>query len=196
MQERQVTIGDESFKLDQPFLVLATQNPVEQEGTYPLPEAQVDRFMLKIKVGYPTKEDELEVMNKVAYGVSETIEPVLQPEDIFAIREVIDKIHVDEKINKYIVDLIFATRYPQQYGIDDLEGLVEYGASPRASIYLNKLARVYAFLQGRGYVIPNDIKSIGMDVLRHRVLVTFEAEAEEKTSEDIVERIFDSVKVP
>ena len=133
-------------------------------------------------------------MNKVAYGVSETIEPVLQPEDIFAIREVIDKIHVDEKINKYIVDLIFATRYPQQYGIDDLEGLVEYGASPRASIYLNKLARVYAFLQGRGYVIPNDIKSIGMDVLRHRVLVTFEAEAEEKTSEDIVERIFDSVR--
>ncbi|MEE2924844.1 MAG: AAA family ATPase [bacterium] len=196
MQERQVTIGDESFKLDQPFLVLATQNPVEQEGTYPLPEAQVDRFMLKIKVGYPTKEDELEVMNKVAYGVSESIEPVLHAEDIFAMREVIDKIHVDEKINKYIIDLIFATRYPHQYGIEDLDGLIEYGASPRASIYLNKLARVYAFLQGRGYVIPNDIKSIGMDVLRHRVLVTFEAEAEEKSSEDIVERIFDSVKVP
>ncbi len=196
MQERQVTIGDESFKLDQPFLVLATQNPVEQEGTYPLPEAQVDRFMLKIKVGYPSKEEELEVMNKVAYGTSQSIDPVLHAEDIFAMREVIDKIHVDEKINKYIVDLIFATRYPQQYGIEDLDGLIEYGASPRASIYLNKLARVYAFLQGRGYVIPNDIKSIGMDVLRHRVLVTFEAEAEEKTSEDIVERIFDSVKVP
>jgi len=196
MQERQVTIGDESFKLDQPFLVLATQNPVEQEGTYPLPEAQVDRFMLKIKVGYPTKEDELEVMNKVAYGLSEPIAPVLQAEDIFAMREVIDKIHVDDKINKYIIDLIFASRYPQQYGIEDLDGLIEYGASPRASIYLNKLARVYAFLQGRAYVIPNDIKSIGMDVLRHRILVTFEAEAEEKTSEDIVERIFDSVKVP
>ena len=161
-----------------------------------MPEAQVDRFMLKIKVGYPTKEDELEVMNKVAYGVSESIEPVLHAEDIFAMREVIDKIHVDEKINKYIIDLIFATRYPHQYGIEDLDGLIEYGASPRASIYLNKLARVYAFLQGRGYVIPNDIKSIGMDVLRHRVLVTFEAEAEEKSSEDIVERIFDSVKVP
>lgn len=196
MQERQVTIGDQSFKLEEPFLVLATQNPVEQEGTYPLPEAQVDRFMLKIKVGYPTREEELEVMTKVAYGAKQDIEPVLHAEDIFAMREVIDQIHVDEKINRYIVDLIFATRFPQQYGIDDLEGLIEFGASPRASIYLNKLARVYAFLQGRGYVIPNDIKSIGMDVLRHRVLVTFEAEAEEKTSEDIIERVFDSVKVP
>lgn len=196
MQERQVTIGDQSFKLEEPFLVLATQNPVEQEGTYPLPEAQVDRFMLKIKVGYPSREEELEVMSRVAYGSTQQIEPVLHPEDIFAMREVIDQIHVDDKINQYIVDLIFATRYPQQYGIDDLDGLIEYGASPRASIYLNKLARVYAFLQGRGYVIPNDIKSIGMDVLRHRVLVTFEAEAEEKTSEDIIERVFDSVKVP
>ncbi len=196
MAEKRVSAGTEDFTLEPPFFVLATQNPVEQEGTYPLPEAQVDRFMLKIKVGYPTKEDELEVMNKVAYGLSEPIAPVLQAEDIFAMREVIDKIHVDDKINKYIIDLIFASRYPQQYGIEDLDGLIEYGASPRASIYLNKLARVYAFLQGRAYVIPNDVKSIGMDVLRHRILVTFEAEAEEKTSEDIVERIFDSVKVP
>ena len=196
MQERQVTIGDESFRLEEPFLVVATQNPVEQEGTYPLPEAQVDRFMLKIKVGYPTKEEELEIMSRIAFSTQEEIKPVLKSEDIFEMRKVIDMIHIDEKINRYIIDLISATRNPEEYGVEGLDGLIEYGASPRASIYLNKVARVNAFLQGRGYVIPNDIKSIGMDVLRHRVLITFEAEAEEKTSEDIVEKIFDSVKVP
>ncbi|MCO4783564.1 MAG: AAA family ATPase [Candidatus Cloacimonetes bacterium] len=196
MQEKQVTIGDESFNLDEPFLVLATQNPVEQEGTYPLPEAQVDRFMLKISVGYPSKDEELEIMKMISYSKSEKIESVMSVEDLIEIRKVIDLVHVDEKINQYIIDLIFATRDPLAYGITGLEGLIQYGASPRASIYLNKLARVYAFLQGRAYVVPNDIKAIGMDVLRHRVLVTFEAEAEEKTSEDIIEQVFDSVKVP
>ncbi len=196
MQERQVTIGDETFKLHEPFLVLATQNPLEQEGTYPLPEAQVDRFMLKLKVDYPSREEELKIMELSAYDSLPEIQPVIAPEDIFKIRDVIDEIHIDEKINRYIIDLVSATRNPREYGIDDLEGLIEYGASPRASIYLNKVARVNAFLQGRAYVIPNDIKSVGMDVLRHRVMVTFEAEAEEKTSEDIIEKIFDSVKVP
>lgn len=196
MQEKQVTIGDETFGLDEPFLVLATQNPVEQEGTYPLPEAQVDRFMLKISVGYPSKEEELEIMKMISYSKSEEIKSVMSVEDLIEIRKVIDLVHVDEKINQYIIDLIFATRDPLAYGIKGLEGLIQYGASPRASIYLNKLARVYAFLQGRAYVVPNDIKAIGMDVLRHRVLITFEAEAEEKTSEDIIEQVFDSVKVP
>ncbi|PCJ20344.1 MAG: ATPase [Candidatus Cloacimonadota bacterium] len=196
MQEKQVTIGDETFKLEEPFLVLATQNPVEQEGTYPLPEAQIDRFMLKISVGYPTKEEELQIMKMISYNKSQKIEAVMSVDDLMEIRKVIDMIHVDEKINQYIIDLIFATRDPQAYGISGLDDLIQYGASPRASIYLNKLARVYAFLQGRAYVVPNDIKAIGMDVLRHRVLITFEAEAEEKTSEDIIEQIFDSVKVP
>jgi MoxR-like ATPase len=196
MQEKQVTIGDESFVLEEPFLVMATQNPVEQEGTYPLPEAQVDRFMLKIKVGYPSKEEELKIMELAAFSRQEEIQSVLNAQDIFTIREIIKDIHIDEKINRYIVDLVSATRNPLEYGIRDLDGLIEYGASPRACIWLNKVARVYAFLQGRAYVSPHDIKSVGMDVLRHRILVTFEAEAEEKTSEDIVERVFDSVKVP
>ena len=165
MQERQVTIGDETFKLHEPFLVLATQNPLEQEGTYPLPEAQVDRFMLKLKVDYPSREEELKIMELSAYDSLPEIQPVIAPEDIFKIRDVIDEIHIDEKINRYIIDLVSATRNPREYGIDDLEGLIEYGASPRASIYLNKVARVNAFLQGRAYVIPNDIKSVGMDVL-------------------------------
>jgi MoxR-like ATPase len=196
MQEKQVTIGDESFRLDEPFLVLATQNPLEQEGTYPLPEAQIDRFMLKIRVDYPTREEELQIMEMSAYDHQEEIQAVLSADDIFAARETISQIHIDEKINRYIVDLVKATRDPREFGIEDLDGLIEYGASPRASIYLNKLARVNAFLAGRGYVIPNDIKQIGMDVLRHRVIVSFEAEAEERTSEDIIERVFDSVKVP
>jgi MoxR-like ATPase len=196
MQEKQVTIGEETFVLERPFLVLATQNPVEQEGTYPLPEAQVDRFMLKINIDYPDMEEELKIMELAAYDSKEKINPVLSSQDIFAMREVINEIHIDEKINRYIVDLVNASRYPAKYNRSDLESLIEYGASPRASICLNRLARVYAFLQGRAYVIPNDIKSIGMDVLRHRVLISFEAEAEEMTSEDIVEKIFDSVKVP
>lgn len=196
MQERQVTIGDETFSLEEPFLVLATQNPVEQEGTYPLPEAQVDRFMLKLHVDYPTRDEELEIMNRMAYARKETVEPVLGMGEISTMRSVINDIHVDEKVNHYIVDLVNATRNPQSYGIQDLDGLIEYGASPRASIFLNKLARVYAFLQGRAFVIPNDIKSIGTDVLRHRVIISFEAEAEEKTSEDIIEKVFDSIPVP
>jgi len=196
MQEKQVTIGDESFALEEPFLVLATQNPLEQEGTYPLPEAQIDRFMLKLRVDYPTREEELKVMEMSAYESQEEIEAVLHPEEIFKAREVISQIHIDEKINRYIVDLVSATRNPREYGIEDLDGLIEYGASPRASIFLNKLSRVNAFLNGRGYVIPNDIKQVGMDILRHRVIVSFEAEAEERTSEDIIERVFDSVKVP
>ena len=196
MQEKQVTIGDETFRLEEPFLVLATQNPLEQEGTYPLPEAQIDRFMLKIKVDYPTRDEELKIMELSAYESRQEILAVLHPEDIFKAREIISMIHIDDKINTYIVDLISATRNPREYGIEDLDGLIEYGASPRASIFLNKLARVNAFLNGRGYVIPNDIKQIGMDVLRHRVIVSFEAEAEERTSEDVIERVFDSVKVP
>lgn len=196
MQEKQVTIGDETFILEKPFLVLATQNPLEQEGTYPLPEAQVDRFMLKLKVGYPDQDEELKIINMAAYTGQEELQQVLSRAEIFEMRDVINEIHIDEKINRYIVDIVMATRYPQRYGLPELEDLIACGASPRASIYLNRLARVFAFLQGRAYVIPNDIKSIGMDVLRHRVIVTFEAEADEKTSEDLIAKIFDTVKVP
>jgi MoxR-like ATPase len=196
MQEKQVTIGDETFVLEKPFLVLATQNPLEQEGTYPLPEAQVDRFMLKLKVVYPDQDEELKIINMAAYTGQEELQQVLSRAEIFEMRDVINEIHIDEKINRYIVDIVMATRYPQRYGLPELEDLIACGASPRASIYLNRLARVFAFLQGRAYVIPNDIKSIGMDVLRHRVIVTFEAEADEKTSEDLIAKIFDTVKVP
>lgn len=196
MQEKQVTIGDESFALDRPFLVLATQNPLEQEGTYPLPEAQVDRFMLKLKVGYPDQDEELKIINMAAYSNTEELKPILSKDDIFAMRDLINEIHIDEKINRYIVDIVNATRFPKRYGLPELEDLIACGASPRASIYLNRLARVFAFLQARAYVIPNDIKAIGMDVLRHRVIVTFEAEADEKTSEDLISKIFDTVKVP
>jgi len=195
MQERQVTIGETTFALDEPFLVLATQNPIEQEGTYPLPEAQVDRFMLKVKVTYPDPQEELAIMDRVEVGANPAVDPVVTPADILAARDVVGQIYVDEKVKKYIVDLVMATRDPKAYDID-IAGLIEYGASPRASIYLQQCARSHAFLQGRGYVTPQDIKSIGMDVLRHRVIITYEAEAEELASEDVVQRIFDEVPVP
>jgi MoxR-like ATPase len=191
-----VTIGDETFKLDEPFLVLATQNPIEQEGTYPLPEAQVDRFMLKLKITYPTKQEEKEIMNRVVVGSDFHLDPVISPQDIVAAREAVSPIYIDDKIKDYIVNIVFATREPSSFGLPELEGLIEYGASPRASIYLSQTAKAYAFIRGRGYVTPQDVKSIGMDVLRHRVIVSYEAEAEEMTSEDVVRKIFDHVEVP
>ena len=196
MQERQVTIGDETYPLEQPFLVLATQNPIEQEGTYPLPEAQVDRFMLKVIVGYPDRDEELAIMDRMTAAAAPTADPVIQPADILAAREALRAIYIDPKIKKYIVDVVFATREPGSYGIKDLAGLIAYGASPRASIYLNLAARAHAFLRRRGYVTPEDVKAVGPDVLRHRVIVTYEAEAEEVKSEDIVRTIFDHVEIP
>ncbi len=196
MQERQVTIGEQTFKLPEPFLVLATQNPIEQEGTYPLPEAQVDRFMLKLKIDYPSKTEEREIMERMAEtGKVITTQPVITPQQILGARKVVNAVYMDEKIKNYIVDLVFATRDPQAYKID-AAGLIQYGASPRASIYLTVAAKAYAFLQGRGYVTPQDVKTIGMDVLRHRVIISYEAEAEEMTSEDVIKRIFDEVPVP
>ncbi len=197
MQERQVTIGDTTFPLDDPFMVLATQNPIEQEGTYPLPEAQVDRFMLKINITYPSHEEERMIMKRMAFtNKSVDVNPVISPEDILRARSVVNDIYVDEKIEKYILDIIFATREPSKYKLPDLAGLIRYGASPRATIYLNLAARAYAFIQGRGYVTPQDVKSIGPDILRHRVIISYEAEAEEKTSDDIVKRIFEEIEVP
>jgi MoxR-like ATPase len=195
MQERQVTIGDGTYRLEEPFLVLATQNPIEQEGTYPLPEAQVDRFMLKLKVTYPRKEEEKAIMARMADQRPPEVNAVVDPSSILAAREVVRHLYIDDKVSDYILDIVFATRKPSDYGLD-LDGLVEYGASPRASIYLNIAAKAYAFLQGRGYVTPQDVKSIGMDVLRHRVIVSYEAEAEEMTSENILERIFAEIRVP
>lgn len=197
MQERQVTIGDTTYKLDEPFLVLATQNPIEHEGTYPLPEAQVDRFMLKLKIDYPTKDEELKIMKRMAMTDKKiSVSHVVGPEDIVRARKVVDDVYLDERIEKYIVDIVFATRQPKLYRLDELTPLIQYGASPRASIYLSVASKAYAFLQGRGYVVPQDVKTIGLDILRHRVIVTYEAEAEDKTSEDVVKRIFEEVKVP
>ena len=196
MQERQVTIGDQTFKLPEPFLVLATQNPIEQEGTYPLPEAQLDRFMLKLSIGYPTKVEEREIMDRMAQTAKPlTVQPVVTPDQILKARQTVDLIYMDDKIKNYIVDLVFATRDPQSYKIE-IADLIQYGASPRATIYLAMAAKAYAFLQGRGYVTPQDVKTIGMDVLRHRVIVSYEAEAEELTSESVIKRIFDEVPVP
>ena len=197
MQERQVTIGDTTLKLEDPFLVLATQNPIEQEGTYPLPEAQVDRFMLKVKVHYPRKEEEHEILKRMSFTNKQiNVRQVITPKDLLHARGIVDEIYMDEKIERYIVNIVDATRQPQAYGMADLTGLIQYGASPRATIFLTVAAKAYAFLQGRGYVTPQDIKSIGMDVLRHRVIVSYEAEAEEKTSEDIIKKIFDEIEVP
>jgi MoxR-like ATPase len=197
MQERQVTIGENTFKLDEPFLVLATQNPIEQEGTYPLPEAQVDRFMLKINIGYPNKEEELKILKAMAVTDKRLdVKAVITPDKVIEARKTINEIYIDEKIERYIIDIVFATRDPKSYGIKDLEGMMEYGASPRASIYLAVAAKAYAFLKRRGYVTPQDVKSIGPDVLRHRVIPSYEAEAEDKTSEDIVKRIFEEIEVP
>jgi len=196
MQERQVTIGNETFGLPKPFLVLATQNPIEQEGTYPLPEAQLDRFMLKVKIDYPEKSEERQILDMMAVtNKGLKIEPVTNPEDILSVRAVVDEIYIDEKIKDYIVDIVCATRDPKQYGLD-LDRLISFGASPRATIYLAVAAKAHAFMQQRAYVTPQDIKSIGLDVLRHRVIVSYEAEAEDKTSEDIVQMIFDHIEVP
>ncbi|OQX84383.1 MAG: ATPase [Candidatus Latescibacteria bacterium 4484_7] len=196
MQERQVTIGEETHRLDEPFMVLATQNPIEQEGTYPLPEAQVDRFMLKLKITYPTKEEEKEILKRMASSAPVAdVQPVMEPKDVLRLRELTDEIYMDEKIEDYIVNIVHATREPASYGLD-VAGLIQYGASPRATIFLTMASKAYALLQGRGYVTPQDVKSIGMDVLRHRVIVTYEAEAEEKSSEDIVKAVFDNIPVP
>jgi len=196
MQERQVTIGENTFKLEDPFLVLATQNPIEQEGTYPLPEAQVDRFMLKVTIGYPNKDEELEIMRKMTGERIKEVEPVISPEEIIKARSVVQEVYMDEKIEKYIIDIVFATRNPSDYGLEDLKELIHYGASPRASIYLNLAAKAHAFLSRRGYVTPEDVRSIGLDVLRHRVIITYEAEAEEITSEDVVRKILNRIEVP
>lgn len=197
MQERQVTIGEETFRLESPFLVLATQNPVEQEGTYNLPEAQVDRFMLKLKIGYPSKTEELEIMRRMAKtGKNTELKSVVSPEKILKAREVINEIYVDEKVERYIVDLIFATRNPDDYGVSELSDLIDFGASPRASINMNLAARAHAFMEHRAYVTPEDVRIITMDILRHRIIPTFEAEAENITSEDIIEKILSTVQVP
>jgi len=197
MQERQVTIGENTFKLDDPFLVLATQNPIEQEGTYPLPEAQIDRFMLKINILYPNMEEEHKIMKRMAVTDKKIdVSCVVSPKDIIKARNIIDEIYMDEKLEKYILDIVFATREPKKYKLDDLTSLIQYGASPRATIYLTVASKAYAFIQGRGYVTPQDVKSIGADILRHRIIVSYEAEAEEKTSEDIIKRIFEEIEVP
>ncbi len=198
MQEKQVTISDKTFKLEEPFLVLATQNPIEQEGTYPLPEAQVDRFMLKLNIDYPSKIEEREILERMALtnaNTSTNINAIISTEDIKRLRSVVDQIYIDDKIKDYIVDLVFASREPQKYNLD-LDEFIEYGASPRATIYLTIASKAYAFLKGRGYVTPQDVKSIGMDVLRHRIIITYEAEAEEMTSEKVIQNIFDNIEVP
>jgi MoxR-like ATPase len=196
MQERQVTIGESTFRLEEPFMVLATQNPIEQEGTYPLPEAQVDRFMLKVKVTYPGMADEHLILKRMARSnPALDVEPVLIPGDMERLRQLSDEIYMDEKIEDYILNLVQATRDPEKYGLK-LAGLVLYGASPRATIALCMASRAHALLQGRGYVTPQDVKSIGMDVLRHRVIISYEAEAEGKSSEDLIQQIFDSIRVP
>ncbi|MBI5384440.1 MAG: MoxR family ATPase [Verrucomicrobia bacterium] len=196
MQEKQVTIGENTFKLTEPFLVLATQNPIEQEGTYPLPEAQVDRFMLKLKIGYPSRDEERAILELMARtSGAPTTSPVIDTKPILDARQVINDIYVDDKVKDYIVDLVCATRDPANYKLN-LAGMIQLGASPRATIYLTLAAKAHAFLKGRGYVTPQDVKSIGMDVLRHRVAITYEAEAEEKTSETIIQKIFDELPVP
>jgi MoxR-like ATPase len=196
MQEHQVTLGGETHPLPRPFLVLATQNPIEQEGTYPLPEAQVDRFMLKLRVGYPQKHEEKEIMRRMAGRELAPLRRVATPEQLLAARAEVMTVYMDEKIEDYIVDIVHATREPGEYGLQDLEGLIQYGASPRATIFLALCARAHAFLQGRGYVLPEDVKSIAPDVLRHRIITSFEAEAEEVTSDDLVARILATVEVP
>jgi MoxR-like ATPase len=196
MQERQVTIGEETFKLDEPFLVLATQNPIEQEGTYPLPEAQVDRFMLKVKIGYPSREEELAIMRQNVIGDQRETKPVVSPRDIVAAREVVKNVYMDEKIEHYILDIVFATRQPGEFKLDNIAPMISYGASPRASINLALAAKAHAFIKRRGYVIPEDVRAISLDVLRHRVAVTYEAEAEEVTSEHIVQEILNKIEVP
>lgn len=195
MQEKQVTIGDETYKLEEPFLVMATQNPVEQEGTYPLPEAQVDRFMLKVKIGYPDRESERSILEKVTESSPQEIKAVITPKDIAEARELVKLIYMDDKVKNYILDLVFATRNPKEHNID-LEGLIEYGASPRATIALSQAAKAMAFIKGRGFVTPQDVKNIAHDVLRHRMHVTYEAEAEGLDADSLVDRLLDQLPVP
>jgi MoxR-like ATPase len=196
MQERQVTIGDETFKMDDPFLVLATQNPIEQEGTYPLPEAQTDRFLLKLRVGYPNKEEEKQIVDRMTTGVEPAASPVVEPSAIVRARGLCARIYVDEKLKDYILNIVFATRQPKEHNLADLAPLLRYGASPRASIYLLTAARAMAFLRRRGFVIPEDIKELAPDVLRHRLILSYEAEAEELTTDDVVKRVLEGVEVP
>ena len=196
MQERQVTIGDTTFPLDEPFMVMATQNPIEQEGTYPLPEAQVDSFLLKVIIGYPTKEEEKIIIRQNIAGTRTTVQPLLKPEEVIEAQKVVEQIYVDEKIERYIVDIVFATRFPADYGLGDLTGIISFGASPRASISLARAARAYAFLHQRGYVIPEDVIAVSHDVLRHRIGVTYEAEANNITTDEIITEILDKVQVP
>ena len=196
MQERQVTLGDETYKLPEPFLVMATQNPVEQEGTYPLPEAQVDRFMLKVIVDYPAKEEEKLIVRMNNSGKFPEPRPVVKPEDIIRARELVREVYMDEKIERYIVDLVYATRTPKEYGLEEITGLVNYGASPRASISLSMAAKAYAFIKRRGYVIPEDVRAVCPEVLRHRIGLTYEAEAENVTTEQIIEKVINAVIVP
>ena len=196
MQERQVTIGDSTFPLDKPFLVMATQNPVEQEGTYPLPEAQVDRFLMKVVIGYPSKDEEREIIRMNIAREQRPVHPILRPEEVIEAQKVVEQIYVDEKIERYIVDIVFATRAPKEYGLDDLASYISFGASPRASISLAKAARAYAFLHQRGYVIPEDVISVCHDVLRHRIGLTYEAEANNFTTDMIITDILDKVQVP
>lgn len=196
MQERQVTIGDETFQLDRPFLVMATQNPIEQEGTYPLPEAQTDRFLLKVVIGYPTKQEEKQIIRQNIRGALDAIRAVVSTLDVLEIQKIVNMIYIDEKIENYIVDIVFATRNPESCGLNDLEGIIAYGASPRASISLALASRAYAFLQGRGYVIPEDVRAVCHDVMRHRIGLTYEAEANNISADEIISSILDKVQVP
>lgn len=196
MQERQVTIGEETFKLDEPFLVMATQNPIEQEGTYPLPEAQVDRFMLKVVINYPKKEEEKQILRQNIKSGASKVQTVLKPEDVIKARDLVRQIYLDEKIENYITDIVFASRYPENFDLKKYAGLISYGASPRASINLALASKALAFIKGRGYVIPEDVRAVAHDVMRHRIGLTYEAEAENITSEDIINEILNSVEVP
>lgn len=196
MQERQVTIGSETFRLDKPFLVMATQNPIEQEGTYPLPEAQCDRFMLKVKIGYPKKDEEMKIVDAHLHGFRQDLTPVMKTDEILDARNVVKQVYIDEKIEKYIVDIVFATRYPETYGMENMKDMISYGSSPRASINLALAARAYAFLKHRGYVIPEDVRAICPDVLRHRIGLSYEAEANNITTEEVIAEILNKVEVP
>ena len=196
MQERQVTIGDTTFPLDEPFLVMATQNPIEQEGTYPLPEAQVDRFLLKVVIGYPSRDEEKVIIRQNITNEKKHIVPLLKPEEVLEAQKIVEKIYIDEKIERYIVDIVFATRFPAEYGLNDLGSIIAFGASPRASISLARAARSYAFLRQRGYVIPEDVRAVCHDVLRHRIGLTYEAEANNITADEIISEILDKVEVP
>jgi MoxR-like ATPase len=197
MEERQITLGGETFPLPDPFMVMATQNPIEQEGTYPLPEAQVDRFLFKLKVNYPSKDEEKRIIQRISSSNNHSkINAVIHPEDIAKARKVHESIYIDENLQDYIVNLVAATRSPETHNLNSLKAMIQYGASPRASIFLNRVSKAYAFMQGRGYVVPHDIKTIGFDILRHRIILTYEAEAENVTPDDILKKIFDTIEVP